>query len=82
LELNPSRRRPAVADHIRDDGHQTRRHLAEVDVGIADGRRDQLGNLADINDAHGSFVPFAEVWLSKIPSDLAQVHEWTTLAPG
>jgi hypothetical protein len=30
--------RLAVADHVGDHGHQAQRHLAEVDVGVADGR--------------------------------------------
>jgi hypothetical protein len=32
--------RLAVAHHVGHHGHQAQRHLAEVDVGIADGRAD------------------------------------------
>ena len=45
--------RLAVADHVGDDGHEAQRHLAEVDVGVADGRADGDGLLADFDDLHG-----------------------------
>lgn len=42
----------AVADHVGDHGHQAQRHLAEVDVGVADGRADGQGFFSDFNDFH------------------------------
>ncbi len=45
---------PPVSHDIGDDGHQARRHLAEVDIGVADRRRDRLRHFADIDDTHGS----------------------------
>jgi hypothetical protein len=43
----------AVAELVGDDGNQARRHLGEVDVGVADRRGDRLGDLADVYDSHG-----------------------------
>ena len=48
--------RLAVADHVGDDGHEAQRHLAEVDVGVADGRADGDGLLADFDDLHGGLL--------------------------
>ncbi|MNL23151.1 hypothetical protein D3C87_1445200 [compost metagenome] len=41
-----------VADHVGDHGDQAEGHLAEVDVGVADGRADWEGLLADFYDSH------------------------------
>ena len=45
--------RLAIANHVGDDGHQAQGHLAEVDVGVADGGTDRDGFLADFDDLHG-----------------------------
>ena len=44
--------RLAVADDVGDDGHQAQRHLAEIDVGVADGGTDGDGFFADVDDFH------------------------------
>src|SRR5450830_993654 len=46
--------RLAIADDVGDHCHQAQRHLAEVDIGVADGGADRDGFFADFNDAHGS----------------------------
>ena len=47
----------AVAHDIGDDGNEARRHLREIDIGVANGRGDRLCNLSDIDnaDGHGGF---------------------------
>jgi hypothetical protein len=45
--------RLAIADHVGDDRNQAQRHLAEVNVRIADGRTDRKRFLADVDDLHG-----------------------------
>ncbi len=45
--------RLAVPDHIGHHGDETQRHLAEINVGIADGGADRNGQFADFNDSHG-----------------------------
>jgi hypothetical protein len=49
----------AIANHVSDYGHQAQRHLAEVDIGVADGRADGLGLFADFDDLHGSLLSLA-----------------------
>jgi hypothetical protein len=46
----------AVAHDIGDDGNQARRHFSEIDIGIADGRRDRFCDLADVDDTDGHTV--------------------------
>ncbi|MCY1530420.1 hypothetical protein D9M68_656050 [compost metagenome] len=48
--------RLAVADHVGDHGHEAQRHLAKVDVGIADGGTDGDGLLTDFNDLQGGLL--------------------------
>src|SRR5215212_336558 len=48
--------RPAVAHHVGDHGHEARRHLAEIDIGVADGRGDRLRDLADFDNAHWAYL--------------------------
>ena len=45
--------RLAVAHHVGDDGDQARRHLREIDIGVADGRGDRFCHFADVDDAYG-----------------------------
>src|SRR6267143_5239024 len=52
--------RLAVAHGIGDDGDEARRHLREIDIGVADGRRDRFGDFADVDDTDGHGV-----WLSE-----------------
>src|SRR6516225_2947615 len=42
----------AVANRVGDDGDKARRHLGKVDIGVADGGRDRLGDLAQFQDAN------------------------------
>jgi len=59
--------RLAVADHIGDDGDQTQRHLAEVDIRVADRGTDRNGLFADFNDSHGTVSRvLAEDWDTSI----------------
>jgi hypothetical protein len=44
---------PAVAHGVGNDGDQARRHLGEVDIGVADRRGDRLCDFADVDDADG-----------------------------
>src|SRR4051794_4633685 len=46
----------AVAHDVGDDGNEARRHLGEIDIGVADRRRDRLRDLADVDDADGHVV--------------------------
>ncbi|MNS74451.1 hypothetical protein D3C72_1079280 [compost metagenome] len=46
----------AVAEYVRDDGHQAQGHLAEIDIGVADGGRDGDGLFADFNDFHAGLL--------------------------
>ena len=43
----------AVALKVGDDGNKTRRHLGEIDIGIADRRGDRLCHFADVDDTDG-----------------------------
>ncbi len=43
----------AVAHHIGDDGDEAGRHLGEIDIGVADRRRDRFCDFADVSDADG-----------------------------
>jgi hypothetical protein len=43
---------PPVAHDVRDDRHEARGHLREIDVGVPDRRGDRLGDLANVDDAH------------------------------
>ena len=43
----------AVALDVGDDGDEARRHLGEVDIGVADRRSDRLGDFGDIENANG-----------------------------
>jgi len=46
---------PAIAHRVGDHRDQACRHLAEIDIGIADGRGDRLCDFADVDDTdrHG-----------------------------
>jgi hypothetical protein len=48
--------RLSIAHHVGDHGHKARRHLAEVDVGVADRGRDRLSDLADVDNAHSAYL--------------------------
>ena len=48
--------RPAVPDHVGDDRDQAQGHLAEIDVGVGDGRRDRDRPFPQIGDAHAGFL--------------------------
>jgi len=54
IEAEPHHRR--VAAEIGRDGDDARRHLAEIDVGVADRRIDRRDHVADGGDAHGRSV--------------------------
>src|SRR5215210_8688247 len=45
--------RLALAHDIGHDGNKARRHLGEVDIGVADRRGDRFGNFADVEDTNG-----------------------------
>src|SRR6266446_4038414 len=49
--------RLALANHIRDERENTHRHLAEINVGVANLRFDGYNGLADIyNPHHAAFL--------------------------
>jgi hypothetical protein len=50
----------AVPDHVGDDGDEAERHLAEVDVGVADGGADRVCALSDVDDPHDHPLPERE----------------------
>ena len=43
---------PAVAHRIGDNGNKARRHLGEIDIGIADWRRDRLRDFTNFEDTN------------------------------
>src|SRR5205807_1663840 len=40
----------AVAQDVGDDRDKAGGHLAEIDIGVADGRRNRLGDFANVDD--------------------------------
>src|SRR5262249_10038375 len=51
----------AVTFYVGDDRDQARRHLAEIDVGVADRRRDRLGDFGDVHDSNGHDVSYVRL---------------------
>ena len=70
--------RPAVAHRVGDDGDQARRHLGEIDIGVADRRGDRLCDFADVDDADGHGGGFLIVRHAR-PS-CRRIHVLTVLA--
>ena len=52
--LDPHKIWATMFTNEKPGGHQAQCHLAEVDVGVADGRADGDGLLANLDDLHGA----------------------------
>src|SRR5215212_1226162 len=52
--------RLALAHDIGDDGNKARRHLCEIDIGVADRRGDRFCDFADLEDTNGHGFPLSK----------------------
>src|SRR6266852_7405667 len=72
--------RLALANHIRDQRENTHRHLAEINVGVANFRFDGYDGLADIyNPHHAAFL--TKTYLLRFAAVKAAARAYLLLVP-
>src|SRR5262249_34611461 len=53
---------PSVSLHVGHDRDQARRHLGEVDIGVADRGGDRFADLGNVDDADSHGAPLSSRW--------------------